>query len=141
MAEKWNPAAGEYVAYELPEGASAFENDMAVEVACAECGLPKTYGECCTSFFIHTFAGMGYAVCADCHEKEFVKEFQKGKDVVSWAEFKGRDSEDTRSGKTVDPLIELLEAEISRLSPTDDYSQGLLEGLKRAKALLEKKEV
>lgn len=74
MAEKWNPAAGEYVAYKLPEGASAFENDMAVEVACAECGLPKTYGECYTSLFIHAFAGMGYAVCADCHEKEFVKE-------------------------------------------------------------------
>lgn len=135
MAEKWNPAAGEYVAYELPEGASAFENDMAVEVACAECGLPKTYGECCTSLFIHTFAGMGYAVCADCHEKEFVKEFQKGKDVVSWSEFKG---DENNAEEMVDPLIELLEAEICRLTPTDDYSQGLLEGLKRAKAIIEK---
>lgn len=138
MAEKWNPAAGEYVAYELPEGASAFENDMAVEVACAECGLPNTYGECYTSLFIHTFAGMGYAVCADCHEKEFVKELQKGKDVVSWSEFKGRDGEVTRSGKSVGPIANLLELEIAKLTPTDDFSQGLLEGLKRAKALIEK---
>lgn len=43
-------------------------------------------------------------------------------------------------GKSVDPVLALLEAEISRLSPTDDYSQGLIDGLKRAKALVEKKE-
>ncbi|WP_373738831.1 hypothetical protein [Jeotgalibaca porci] len=134
MAEKWNPAAGEYVAYELPEGASAFENDMAVEVACAECGLPKTYGECCTSLFIHTFAGMGYAVCADCHEKEFVKEFQKGKDVVSWSEFK---SDENNAEEMVESIVNRIDQVLAQLSPTDDYLLGLMDGLKRAKELLE----
>lgn len=134
MAEKWNPAAGEYVAYELPEGASAFENDMAVEVACAECGLPKTYGECCTSLFIHTFAGMGYAVCADCHEKEFVKEFQKGKDVVSWSEFKG---DENNAKEMVESIVNRIDQVLAQLSPTDDYLLGLMDGLKRAKELLE----
>lgn len=39
-------------------------------------------------------------------------------------------------GKSVDPVVELLEQEIAKLAPTGDYSQGLLEGLKRAKEIL-----
>lgn len=39
-------------------------------------------------------------------------------------------------GKSVDPVVELLEQEIAKLAPTGDYSQGLIEGLNIAKELL-----
>lgn len=84
--------------------------------------------------FIHTFAGMGYAVCADCHEKEFVKEFQKAKDVVSWSEFKG---DENNAEEMVESIVNRIDQVLAQLSPTDDYLLGLMDGLKRAKELLE----
>ena len=39
-------------------------------------------------------------------------------------------------GKSVDPVVELLEQEIAKLVPTGDYSQGLIEGLNIAKEIL-----
>lgn len=44
--------------------------------------------------------------------------------------------EELLNGKTVDPVVELLEQEIAKLAPTGDYSQGLIEGLNIAKEIL-----
>ena len=73
QARRWDEAKREYGLYDLPEGSSAYESDMETIVACARCGRPVTFGECYTSMQIHTPMGFGYAVCQECHEKEWAE--------------------------------------------------------------------
>ena len=69
-AQKWNPKMKKYAPYELPEGASIYEDDMEVIVSCAQCGREMRFGDGYTSKQIHTKYGMGYAICEKCYEQE-----------------------------------------------------------------------
>lgn len=71
FAQKWDFEKQEYEDYTLPEGASCFEREMDVEVACCQCGKLQEYGNCFTSLEIHTQGGFGYAVCSDCYSQEW----------------------------------------------------------------------
>lgn len=79
--------------------------------------------------------------------KGTVNNWEKGRNLPnkdnlkSIADLGGITVDELLYGKSVGPIANLLELEIAKLTPTDDFSRGLLEGLKRAKALLEKKEV
>lgn len=65
QALKW--VGDKYIPYELPEGASSYEQKMGKIVSCCSCGKKVRYGECYTSRQIHTEAGFGYAECEDCY--------------------------------------------------------------------------
>lgn len=67
MAKIWNETKQYYDPYSLPDGASAYENDMKKVVSCACCGKKVEYGETYTSHRIHTDMGFGYAVCEECY--------------------------------------------------------------------------
>lgn len=73
-AQKWNFKTKEYEPYELPEGASCYENEMETPIKCAQCGHVMQYGDGYTSRQIHTKGGFGYCVCEKCYEKEWKEE-------------------------------------------------------------------
>lgn len=66
-AEIWIESKHKYVPYELPDGASVYEDDMGKEVACCICGEKVKFGDCFTSRHVHTKSGMGYAECGECY--------------------------------------------------------------------------
>lgn len=66
----WNKEKHQYQHYDLPNGASAYEDYMNKKVTCASCGKKIIYGQSYTSRVIHTHMGFGYAVCKDCYIKE-----------------------------------------------------------------------
>ena len=70
-AVKWIPAKHEYEPYDLPDGASCYEEDMDKVVPCAQCGRAVTFGDSYTSLEVHTQIGFGYAVCHECYEAEY----------------------------------------------------------------------
>lgn len=76
-AGKWNYETNQYDPYDLPDGASCYEEDMGTVVACAQCGRKVTYGTCYTSFEVQTPHGFGYAVCPECYEKEWERRYGK----------------------------------------------------------------
>ena len=78
-AQKWDFEKHKYAQYDLPSCATTYERDMEKIVVCAACGKPMKYGDGYTSLSIHDFIGFGYAVCADCHEKELVMKMQTQK--------------------------------------------------------------
>ena len=65
FAEKWNGKG--YDPYELPEGASCYEDDMEKQVSCCKCGKKVKFGDCFTSREVHTALGIGYAECEECY--------------------------------------------------------------------------
>ena len=74
-AEIWIESKHKYVPYELPDGASLYEDDMEKKVACCICGEKVKFGDCFTSRHVHTKNGMGYAECGECYfGKHDVKE-------------------------------------------------------------------
>ncbi len=79
IAQKWDFEKHKYARYDLPSYATVYERDMEKIVVCAACGKPMKYGDGYTSLSIHDFMGFGYAVCADCHEKELVAKMQTQK--------------------------------------------------------------
>ena len=50
---------------------SYYEADMSTVVNCAQCGKELVYADSYTSLEVQTPLGFGYAVCADCYEKEW----------------------------------------------------------------------
>ncbi len=66
---RWNEATREYEPYEVPDHWKllAYSNDMDEPCNCALCGRELAFGECYTSFQVHTPAGFGYMVCEACH--------------------------------------------------------------------------
>lgn len=67
MAQKWIEAEHRYIPYELPKGASCYEEDMDKKISCCVCGKKIKYGNSFTSRRIHTLAGIGYCECYDCY--------------------------------------------------------------------------
>ena len=71
MAGKWNYKKHEYEPYKLPGNCKTYSADMEEIVNCAQCGKKVKFGDCYTSQEIHTEYGFGYAVCKECHRKEW----------------------------------------------------------------------
>lgn len=76
-AQKWNFKAEKVYDYDLPEGACLYSLDTDKVIACAQCGRKITFGNSYTSREIYTEDGLGYAVCEQCHEKEWQEERRK----------------------------------------------------------------
>lgn len=72
-AIKWNPFEHEYSDYELPEGAADCLFDVDLWLTCASCGKKIRYEESLVSLEIHTWNGIGYAVCEECHGGEIAR--------------------------------------------------------------------
>lgn len=73
-AQIWNYEKQSYEPYELPEKSSVFEPNMDAVCSCASCGKEMLFGDGYTSRKIHTFMGMGFAVCSQCYSKEWKEE-------------------------------------------------------------------
>lgn len=71
-ALKWDFDEHKYQLYEIPEGwfCPLIQNDMDAKINCASCGKELPFGDAYTSLAIHTHRGIGYMVCAECHQKE-----------------------------------------------------------------------
>ena len=67
---KWIPAKHEYEPYDLLDGSTCYEQDLAKVVRCAQCGRALLYGDSYTSLEVHTQTGFGYAVCYACYRAE-----------------------------------------------------------------------
>ena len=72
-AKRWNYKKNEYESYDLPDGASFFEDDMNKEISCCQCGKKIKFGDSYTSRTIHTEGGFGYAECEDCYYFDLMK--------------------------------------------------------------------
>lgn len=73
ILRKWSYEDRVYRPYEIPDGwkVSSYEFDMETLVNCAQCGREIRYGDSYTSNEVHDpMLGFGYAVCADCYQKE-----------------------------------------------------------------------
>lgn len=73
ILNKWNFKSRNYESYEVPDDwkIKTFCADMDEIINCPHCGRELAFGDGYTSRQIHTKHGMGFAVCADCYEKEF----------------------------------------------------------------------
>lgn len=73
---KWNFKTREYEPYSVPAdwNCKTFSVDMDEIVNCPYCGREVRFGDCYTSRQIHTRYGMGFAVCEECYEKEWLEE-------------------------------------------------------------------
>lgn len=74
--KKWNYKTKEYEEYTVPDSwkVKLFSVDMEEKINCASCGKSMKLGDGYTSRTIHDRHGFGYAVCEDCHSKEFEEE-------------------------------------------------------------------
>lgn len=72
-ARKWHCKTRRYYEYLLPAG-SVLLVGLDEKVSCAECGVQFTFGDMYASRFIHNQAGMGYAVCEACYNRELEEE-------------------------------------------------------------------
>lgn len=70
--ERWNWKTRKYENYDVPDSwcVKTFVPDLDTVVDCASCGTGVPFGLCYTSLEIHNAVGFGYAVCAECYEKE-----------------------------------------------------------------------
>lgn len=73
-AIKWNFKTKKYEPYELPDGVISSWCPMDKVITCAECKKKMLYGDGYTSRRIHTVNGIGYVVCEQCYDKEYVEE-------------------------------------------------------------------
>jgi hypothetical protein len=75
VLRRWDEWLRDYRPWLVPDSPKvlAYSDDMDEPCACARCGKRVTYGECYTSMQIHTYFGIGYAVCPKCHELEFAE--------------------------------------------------------------------
>lgn len=69
ILRRWSESEHRYMPYVVPDDwhVSTYETDMTKLVNCAQCGRELPFGECYTSYQVHTPIGMGYAVCGDCY--------------------------------------------------------------------------
>lgn len=69
MLQRWSESEHRYMPYAVPDDwyVSTYEEDMSTPVNCCQCGRVLPFGECYTSYQVHTTVGMGYAVCGDCY--------------------------------------------------------------------------
>ncbi|MBR1604668.1 MAG: hypothetical protein IJ660_01000 [Alphaproteobacteria bacterium] len=56
-----------YIPYDLPDGASLYEEDFNTEVSCCSSGKKIKFNDSYTSRHIHTEDGIGYAECETCY--------------------------------------------------------------------------
>lgn len=75
VLRRWDEWLRVYMPWLVPADRKvmAYSGDMDEPCACARCGKRVTFGECYTSFQIHTILGIGYAVCPECHEREMAE--------------------------------------------------------------------
>lgn len=74
---KYNAKIHKYESALIPDECALYEDDFEKLVPCAQCGRMFKYGEMYTSREVHTAHGFGFAVCAECYDKEtdrFLKE-------------------------------------------------------------------
>lgn len=75
ILRKWNEGKGMYEPYEAPNDwtVCTYSDDMDKVINCARCGRKMIFGDGFSSRQIHTDMGMGYIVCEECHEKEWLE--------------------------------------------------------------------
>ena len=75
VLRRWDEWLRVYMPWLVPADRKVltYSDDMDEPCACARCGKRVTFGECYTSFQIHTILGIGYAVCPECHEREMAE--------------------------------------------------------------------
>lgn len=71
FAYKYNFEKNKSELYELPAGATKYEDEMRKIVPCACCWKPIHYGDSYTSATILDGVGFGYMICGECYEKEW----------------------------------------------------------------------
>lgn len=78
--KKYNEETKQYEPYEIPEewNCPIMTMNMKTVVNCVSCGKHIEFGDGYTSMQIHNDYGMGYTVCAECHEREW-QERQKAR--------------------------------------------------------------
>jgi hypothetical protein len=82
ILRKWNERKREYEPYKIPDdwNVRVYSNDMNMLINCARCGKKISFGDCYSSYQIHTGMGMGYVVCLECHAKEYEERVNGGID-------------------------------------------------------------
>lgn len=75
ILKKWNYEKHKYLDYEVPNEwrVSLFESDMNTLVNCPHCGNKIKFSDTYTSLEFHNWAGLGFAVCEKCYNKEWEK--------------------------------------------------------------------
>ncbi len=75
ILRKWNVKTHQYDNYKVPidKVLLIYSDDLDKIVNCAQCLKKVRYGDCYTSLEIHNHLGMGYVVCKDCYDEEFLR--------------------------------------------------------------------
>ena len=74
ILNKWNYEKHGYDSYVVPDNwnVKVGGDNLDEIIHCASCGREGKFGDTYTSLEIHTpLYGFGYAVCEDCHNKEW----------------------------------------------------------------------
>lgn len=82
LYRKWDYKSHRYKPYLVPEDKylTTYEEDMEKIVNCCQCFKELPFGKAYTSLEVQTEPlGFGYAVCAECHEKEIERARKNGK--------------------------------------------------------------
>ena len=76
IVQRWDWKEHKYNPHGIPAdwNCPLYTDDMNERINCASCGKRLKYGDCSTSREIHNRMGMGYPVCEDCYEKEYMRE-------------------------------------------------------------------
>lgn len=71
ILRKWDYETHEYQHYKIPNDWKVTTySTMDDIIHCAQCGKRIKFGDGFSSLEIHTWLGLGYTVCPDCHKAE-----------------------------------------------------------------------
>ena len=82
--EKWDYKTHTYKPYKVPKdwNCKTYTDYLDEFINCAQCGKKRKFGDMYTSKEIHTYLGLGYAVCEKCHTKEWERyQIRGGEDL------------------------------------------------------------
>lgn len=73
--KKWNYVTHSYDDYYVPidKVLITWSDDLGAKINCCQCLKEITYGDSYVSLEVHNEAGMGYAVCEDCYDQEWIR--------------------------------------------------------------------
>lgn len=76
IVNKWNFKTKEYEKVEIPDNRKIclYSNNMNETIQCISCGNELKFGDSYASRRYHTEMGLGYCVCHNCYEEEWILE-------------------------------------------------------------------
>ncbi len=82
ILRRWNYKKHRYDPFEVPDNWNVIltSNDLDDLINCCTCGKELKFGDSYTSMRVHNNIGLGYCVCQNCYDKEWIIRKENGFD-------------------------------------------------------------